>query len=90
MVQRRKLIAERRAPFPTIALNRDDCRSLSFMSDALATKRRFQTLGIIDTFTREVVAIEVENRSPLSRWSGFWNIQLLGAVAPPKSCETLD
>jgi putative transposase len=41
MVRRRtrKRIAERRGPFPTIALVPNDCWSLDFMSDALATGR---------------------------------------------------
>lgn len=69
MVQRRKRkrIAERRGPFPTSALTANDCWSLDFMSEALATGRRFRTLGVIDTFTREALAIEVDASLPRAR-----------------------
>jgi putative transposase len=69
MVRRRsrKRIAERRGPFPTVALTPNDCWSLDFMSDALATGRRFRTLGVIDTCTREVLAIEVDTSLPSAR-----------------------
>jgi putative transposase len=65
--RKRKRIAERRGPFPTIALTPDDCWSLDFMSDALATGRRFRTLGVIDTCTREALAIEVDTSLPSAR-----------------------
>ena len=69
MIKRRtrKRIAERRGPFPTITQMPDDCWSLDFMSDALATGRRFRTLGIIDTCTREALAIEVDTSLPGAR-----------------------
>jgi putative transposase len=65
--RKRKRIAERRGPFPTIALTPNDCWSLDFMSDALATGRRFRTLGVIDTCTREALAIEVDTSLPSAR-----------------------
>jgi putative transposase len=65
--RKRKRIAERRGPFPTIALTPNDCWSLDFMSDALATGRRFRTLGVIDTCTREALAIEVDTSLPGAR-----------------------
>ncbi len=37
------------------------------MSDALASGRRFRTLGIIDTCTREALAIEVDTSLPSGR-----------------------
>jgi putative transposase len=37
------------------------------MSDALASGRRFRTLGIIDTCTREALAIEVDTSLPSAR-----------------------
>ena len=65
--RKRKRIAEQRGPFPTIAQMPNDCWSLDFMSDALATGRRFRTLGVIDTCTREALAIEVDTSLPGAR-----------------------
>ena len=65
--RKRKRIAERRGPFPTIALAPNDCWSLDFMSDALATGRRFRTLGVADTCTREALALEVDTSLPGAR-----------------------
>lgn len=65
--RRRKRIAQRRGPFPTIALAPNECWCLDFMSDALATGRRFRTLGVIDTCTREALAIEVDTSLPSAR-----------------------
>lgn len=65
--QKRKRVAERRGPFPTIALVPNDCWSLDFMSDALATGRRFRTLGVVDTCTREALSIEVDTSLPGAR-----------------------
>jgi putative transposase len=63
----RKRIAEPRGPFPTVALVPNDYWSLDFMSDVLATGRRFRTLGVIDTCTREALAIEVDTSLPSAR-----------------------
>jgi putative transposase len=65
--RKRKRIAERRGPSPTIARVPNACWSLDFMSDALATGRRFRTLGVIDTCTREALAIEVDTSLPSAR-----------------------
>jgi putative transposase len=34
--------------------------SMDFMTDALSSGRRFRTLNIVDDFTREALAIEVD------------------------------
>jgi putative transposase len=65
--RKRKRVAERRGPSPTIALVPNACWCLAFMSDALATGRRFRTLGVIDTCTREALAIEVDTSLPSAR-----------------------
>lgn len=65
--RKRKRIAQRRGPFPTIGLVPNTCWSLDFMSDALASGRRFRTLGVIDTCTREALAIEVDTSLPSAR-----------------------
>jgi putative transposase len=38
--------------------------ALDFLSDALASGRRFRVLAVIDTFTREALAIEVDTSLP--------------------------
>jgi putative transposase len=37
---------------------------MDFTTDALADGRNFRTLNIVDDFTRECVAIEVDRRCP--------------------------
>jgi putative transposase len=65
--RKRKRVAERRGPSPTSAVVPNACWCLDFMSDALATGRRFRTLGVIDTCTREALAIEVDTSLPSAR-----------------------
>lgn len=44
-----------------IVPDRPNCRwSMDFVSDSFASGRRFRTLNIVDDFTRECVAIEVD------------------------------
>ena len=40
----------------------NDCWSMDFMSDELFNERRFRLLTIVDHFTRESLAIEVDHR----------------------------
>ena len=40
---------------------------MDFVSDSIAGGRRFRTLNIIDEFTREVLAIEVDTSLPARR-----------------------
>jgi putative transposase len=65
--RKRKRVAARRGPSPTIAVVPNACWCLDFMSDALATGRRFRTLGVIDTCTREALAIAVDTSLPSAR-----------------------
>ena len=46
--------------------------SLDFVSDALAWGRRIRLLCIIDTFTREALAIEVDTSLPGRVWRRHW------------------
>lgn len=41
--------------------------SMDFMSDSLATGRRFRTLNVIDDFNREALAIEIDTSLPAVR-----------------------
>jgi putative transposase len=47
------------------AMNR--CWSMDFMSDALIGGQRFRTFNVLDDFSREVLAIEVDTNLPAAR-----------------------
>ena len=44
--------------------------SMDFMGDTFADGRTFRTLNIVDDFSRESPAIEVDRRSPELAWYG--------------------
>jgi putative transposase len=63
---RRKLRASR--PLPSVVLTRPNERwSMDFVHDYLTDGRRLRTLNIIDAFTRECLAIEVDTSLPAAR-----------------------
>jgi putative transposase len=57
--KRKRLTSEGRGP-GELASGPDQVWSLDFMSDALAPGRRLKLLTVVDTFTRESLAIEVD------------------------------
>jgi len=57
--KRKRLTSEGRGPGEP-ALGPDQVWSLDFMSDALAPGRRLKLLTVVDTYTRESLAIEVD------------------------------
>jgi putative transposase len=63
---RRKLRASR--PLPPVTLTRPNERwSMDFVHDYLTDGRRLRTLNIVDAFTRECLAIEVDLSLPAAR-----------------------
>jgi len=58
--RRRRKTARWRGTRPLGALWRNDRWSMDFMSDQLASGRKFRTLNIVDDFTRECLAIEAD------------------------------
>ena len=56
---RKRRVAVARAPM-LVPVNVNQVWSMDFVSDALATGRRFRTLNIADDFSREAAAIEVD------------------------------
>jgi putative transposase len=63
---RRKLRASR--PQPVIVLERPNQRwSMDFVHDYLTDGRRLRTLNVVDAFTRECLAIEVDTSLPAAR-----------------------
>jgi putative transposase len=57
--KRKRLTSEGRGPGETAA-GPDEVWSLDFVSDCTATSRRLKLLTVVDTFTRESLAIEVD------------------------------
>jgi len=61
--KRKRVLAGRRAPVPA-ATRPNERWSMDFMRDTLATGRPFRTLNIVDDYTRECPAIEVDHSLP--------------------------
>ncbi len=51
----------------TLAQTVNECWSIDFMSDSLYCGRRFRTFNVVDDFSREVLAIEVDIGLPSER-----------------------
>jgi putative transposase len=78
--RRRKRVAVRRGrpPGPSRA---NEQWALDFLSDALISGRRIRLLTVIDTFTREALAIEVDTSLPGGRV-----VQVLDRVVAARGC----
>jgi putative transposase len=63
----RKRVAQGRLDGPTLAAAPNEQWSLDFVSDSLAWGRRIRLLAVLDTFTRESLAIEVDTSLPGTR-----------------------
>ena len=59
-IRRRRKTARWRGAKPQPATGRNQRWSMDFVSDQLADGRKFRTLNIVDDFTRECLAIEVD------------------------------
>ncbi len=64
--RRKRAAAHERVPLPA-PLRPDQGWSMDFMADALGNGRRFRTLNIVDEYTREAPAIEVDTSLPGAR-----------------------
>lgn len=65
-VRKRRKTARWRGPKPLPASRRNERWSMDFMSDQLADGRKIRLLNVVDDFTRECLAIEVD--TSLSGW----------------------
>jgi putative transposase len=72
---RKRLTRGQRVPLP-LPSRRGERWSMDFMTDTLADGRGFRTLNIVDDFTRECVAIEVDRSLP-----GLRVVRVLDRVA---------
>jgi putative transposase len=64
--RKRKRVAIPRTPLPSL-IGANERWSMDFVSDALSDGRRFRVLTIVDDFTRESPAIEVDTSLPGER-----------------------
>ena len=64
--QRKRLTRADRVPLPAPSQRRDRW-SIDFMADTLADGRPFRVLNVVDDFTRECLAIEVDRSLPGAR-----------------------
>jgi putative transposase len=65
--KRRKRLASAARVYRPIATRPDQRWQMDFVSDSLADGRRFRTLNVVDSFTREGLAIEVDTSLPGAR-----------------------
>ena len=66
--RRKRITRAERGPLPHPS-GRGERWSMDFMVDTLADGRGFRTLNIVDDYTRECVAIEVDRSLPVRAWS---------------------
>jgi putative transposase len=62
--RKRKRVAHGQRPTPLVLSGPDQQWSLDFLSDALAWGRKIRLLAVIDSYTREALAIEVDTSLP--------------------------
>jgi putative transposase len=57
---RRKTVSQARVPNPAAATYKNECWAMDFVSDQLYNGRKFRSITLIDTYTRECLAIYPE------------------------------
>ncbi len=82
--RRRKRVAATSRPVLPAPHQRGQHWSMDFMRDTLASGRSFRTLNIVDNFTRECVAIEVDTSLPGARVVRVLE-QLRERIGPPQA-----
>jgi putative transposase len=63
---RKRITSQGRGPVAA-ATSRNDCWAMDFVSDTLASGRRIRLLTLVDIYTRESLAIEVDTSLPSQR-----------------------
>ena len=80
-----------RTPEPlAVPVEANICWSIDFMHDALMSGQRFRTFNVIDDFTRECLAIEVDTNMPTARCCESWIVLSHGEGCLRKSEWTMD
>jgi putative transposase len=80
--RRKRVSREARLPLPA-PVGPNELWSLDFMSDALAWGRRIRLLCVIDAFTRESLAIEVDTSLPAWRVAQVLDRLIVGRGQAP-------
>ena len=62
--RKRKKLAGAERVIPSLPESRNQCWSMDFVQDSLADGRRIRVLTVIDDFTRECLATEVDTSLP--------------------------
>ncbi|HUY56860.1 MAG TPA: IS3 family transposase, partial [Candidatus Micrarchaeaceae archaeon] len=65
--RKRKRVSGHRSAIAAVSTAPNQRWSLDFVSDALGDGRRIRLLTVVDTFTREALAIEVDTSQPSAR-----------------------
>lgn len=81
--KRKRLTSEGRGP-GELATRADQVWSLDFVSDCTATSRRLRLLTVVDTFTRESLAIEVDTSISGERVARVLDHVIAGRGAQPE------
>ena len=74
--RKRKRVARWRGEAPSVPTHTNARWSMDFMSDATERRGRLKVLTVVDDYTRECLAIEVDTSLP-----GFRVVQVLGRLA---------
>lgn len=64
--RKRKRVAVARQPMP-VPTRLNECWAMDFMSDALASGRRYRVFNVVDVLSREALAAEVDTSLPAAR-----------------------
>jgi putative transposase len=80
--RKRKRVAVARQPMP-VPSRLNECWAMDFMSDVLASGRRYRVFNVVDVLSREALAAEVDTSLPAARV-----IRALEEVAIPRGYPT--
>jgi putative transposase len=78
--RKRRAFPGRVPPEPCMAPN--ECWSLDFVTDALADGRRFRILTVVDNFTREALAVDMDFSMPARRVTAVLNRVITDRAIP--------
>jgi putative transposase len=81
--RKRKRVAGERRGRAIVPCAANDQWALDFLSDALASGRRIRVLAVVDTFTREALAMEVDTSLP-----GVRVARVLEQLVTERGCPT--
>lgn len=81
---KRKRVARVPRGMPTVVWQPGAAWAIDFMQDVLANGRRFRTLNVLDTVTRECLAIEVDTARPGQRVVRLLDQLMLGHGTPTR------